>query len=103
MEINNYDEIQMIIGKRVYYVRKAKNWSQETLTKQSGVPINKISEIEQGKQNFTLKTFLKVCDGLEMQLSEFLDDEKLRNHSNQKIRICPRGKCCRRCLDDHIK
>ena len=71
MEINNYDKILMIIGKRVYDVRKAKNWSQETLTKNSGVPINKISEIEQGKQNFTLKTFLKVCDGLEMHSPNF--------------------------------
>ncbi len=103
MKINNYDKIASIIGKRVIYVRKAKNWRQKTLAKQSGVPINKISEIEQGKQNFTLKIFLKVCDGLEMQFSEFIDHDKLNNHINQKIRICPRGKCCRRCLDDDIK
>ena len=102
MKINNYDKIAIIIGKRVIYVRKAKNWSQETLTNNSGVPINKISEIEQGKQNFTLRTFLKVCDGLDMHLSEFIDHDKLRNHINQKIRICPRGTCCRQCMKDDI-
>ena len=60
------------VGFRIKYLRSNKlNMSQEDFASCLGFDRTYMSRIEAGKQNITLETFFKICDGLRITPTEF--------------------------------
>jgi len=57
------EEIAADIGKNIRLSRAARNWRQEDLSRESGVSLQAIKNLEAG-ENIELKTFLKVSIAL---------------------------------------
>lgn len=61
-------EINEQLGKRIEYLRKMKRFTQETLSFESGINKNYISDLERGKRNPTLKVLKAIADALSVTL-----------------------------------
>lgn len=62
------------IGLRIKFIRINKmNYSQEDFANLVGVDKSYICRAENGKQNLTLDNLIKICDGLNVSLSDFFD------------------------------
>lgn len=59
------------IAEKIRNKRKALNIDQQTVCDYTGLSMNTVSSIEKGKANPTLKTLLRICGflGLEMHIS----------------------------------
>ena len=63
-----------LIGERIKNLRITNNvLSQEDFSKSIGFDRTYMSRIESGKQNLTIKTLIKICDGLNITLKDFFD------------------------------
>lgn len=62
------------IGNRIKEIRTKKTClSQEDLAIKLGYDRTYMSRVESGKQNITVETLIKICEGLEISLKEFFD------------------------------
>lgn len=62
------------IGNRIKEIRTEKTYlSQEDLAIKLGYDRTYMSRVESGKQNITVETLIKICEGLEISLKEFFD------------------------------
>lgn len=61
-------DIAEILGTQIKKFRLLKNMTQEDLAYKSNLPVAKISKLELGKSNPTIKTIQKVSDGLGIPL-----------------------------------
>lgn len=68
-----------IFGKILQTERKAKNISQEKLSKLSGLDRTFISLIENGKRSPTFSTILKICSALEIDPSDLFSIYEKKN------------------------
>ena len=64
--------INDFFGERVREARKAKGWSIEYLSFESGVNKNYISDLERGKRNPTLMILSRISKALNCDLSTLL-------------------------------
>lgn len=65
---------QKVIGERIKYLRNTLlNVSQEDFAKKTGLDRTYMSKIEAGKQNLTLETLNKICEGLGITMKELFD------------------------------
>ena len=65
---------QRVLGKRIKELRMTLlGYSQEEFGEKIGFDRTFISRIESGKQNITLETLNKICDGLNIELKELFD------------------------------
>jgi len=65
-----------IIGERIKFLRTNKAYlSQEDLSIKLGYDRTYMSRVESGKQNITIETLIKICEGLEISLKDFFDFE----------------------------
>jgi transcriptional regulator with XRE-family HTH domain len=72
--VNFRDEKTLIaFGKRLQYMLRAKNFSQEELAYQPGLTLSQIARIETGKINPTLCTLLVISKTLKIKAGELLD------------------------------
>lgn len=62
-----------VIGRKIRAIRKSKGLSQEQLAELAGLHPTYISDIENGKVNASLQSYLAVASGLEMPLGELID------------------------------
>lgn len=63
-----------IIGARIRELRINKTClSQEDFAIKLGYDRTYMSRVESGRQNITVETLIKICDGLETPLKEFFD------------------------------
>ena len=60
------------IGEKIYTSRLAWGLTQSELVERTGIPQPNLSNIEKGKQDITLTTFLKLADALEVSPAELL-------------------------------
>lgn len=63
----------IFLGKRIYLLRKKKNWSQEDLALESEINKNYISDLERGKRNPTIKVLTKISRALDVSLSHLFE------------------------------
>ena len=70
------------IGHKVYFYREQLKWSQNQLAKESGVSQSFISAIEKGEKIPTIIILSKICDALQITLSEFFSDACPLDHSS---------------------
>jgi len=62
------------IGERIRTLRiQYTNLSQEQFGQRLGFDKTYISRIESGKQNITIETLIKICDGIGVSLKLFFD------------------------------
>lgn len=62
------------IGYRIKFIRINKmNYSQEDFAKLLGLDKTYICRVENGKQNLTVENLIRICEGLNVSLSDFFD------------------------------
>ncbi len=61
------------IGNRVKTLRNDKGLSQVELARRIDFDRTYLSRVESGKQNMTVETLLKICDGLDVTIKGFFD------------------------------
>lgn len=65
------------IGNRIRYLRvNYTNLSQDEFAKKLGYDRAYLSRVESGKQNLTVESLIKICDGLNVSLKDFFDFDK---------------------------
>jgi transcriptional regulator with XRE-family HTH domain len=65
-------QIIKLIGQKIRATRKTKNLSQEKLAELAGLHPTYISDIENGKVNASLSSYLVIAKALKMPLSELV-------------------------------
>lgn len=60
-------------GPALQLKRKERGWTQLELVRKTGIPQPNLSDLEKGKQDMTLATFLKICRALAAKPGEILD------------------------------
>ena len=67
------------VAKRLKEILKEKGMTQYALFKKTGVPQSTISTILSGSvKTIKLSTIFEICEGLEMEISEFFDKNFLK-------------------------
>lgn len=90
-----------VIGRKIRRIRKTKDISQEKLAELSGLHPTYISDIENGKVNASLLSYIMVAKGLQVPVSELVDipdgrlDEKTESDIGEllaMLRSLPKNK-----------
>jgi len=63
------------VGERIKEIRKKKGLTQYIFAELLGIEDSALRRIENGRTNPTLKTLLKICDELDIHISELLKIE----------------------------
>lgn len=63
------------IGKRIQATRIENKISQKEMAEFLGISLNYISKLENGKTKIELKTFLKICDFLNISIYDVLNEK----------------------------
>lgn len=69
----NEDDFYKLIGKRIKFLRKRKNLSQEQLAEKSGLSLDYIGKIEVNINRPGIKALLKIANALELHIKELFD------------------------------
>ncbi len=69
------DEVKVLLGKKIRYIRRLKNLTQAQLAEKTGLSINYISQIETGIALPTLETLWKIAFSLQVELKFLFDFE----------------------------
>ena len=62
-----------IIGQKIVELRKEQGMTQEDLCGIAEIDRSYLSEIENGKENISIKTLVKIADALECELSDLIE------------------------------
>lgn len=57
-----------LIGARIRFLRKSKNWTQDQLAEVSGTTASYIGQIERGEKDFRIHTIEKIAKSLDMSV-----------------------------------
>ena len=84
-----FDSLTRRLGSQIVALRQKKGLTQAELAKRSDISLKYVSMIEAGT-NSSLKTLLKVCDGLDMSLAALVEQaRKTRPMRGKKRRVTP--------------
>ncbi len=64
-----------IFGKRIAVLRKARGWSQEQLSLESGLARSYLGGVERGQRNISLVNIYRLADSLSLPASALFHDE----------------------------
>lgn len=70
------EEVNLLVGKRIKYLRRLRNLTQAHLAEKAGLSVNYISQIETGVASPTLKTLLTISQALNVEIKEFFNFEQ---------------------------
>jgi len=65
--------IPEVIGERIKYFRKQRKLSQEKLSELADLHPTYIGQLERGEKNPSVETIFKICVGLDLPVSSFLE------------------------------
>ena len=68
------DEAMSLVAKRLKEERRKAGLTQLELSMRAGVSQNMIAYIERGDRNPALRTVMKICNALNIRLSDLLND-----------------------------
>ena len=68
------DEAMSLVAKRLKAERRKAGLTQLELSMRAGVSQNMIAYIERGDRNPALRTVMKICNALNIRLSDLLND-----------------------------
>ena len=63
--------LQEDLGRTIVRLRKEKGYSQEAFANEAGIDRRYMSDIENGKRNISIDILERVCNKLEIKISEF--------------------------------
>ncbi len=66
-----------LVGEQIRMIRKAKGLTQENVAERCGIRVTRISDIERGQTNASLKTLEKIINALNISPSELFNFQKL--------------------------
>lgn len=66
-------EILTVFGKRLRFLRRTKDMTQEQVAERAGLSLQSVGEIERGRGNPTLVNVERLSDALEVELTELFD------------------------------
>jgi len=93
------------LGKRIQSIREKQGLTQEQLEEKTGVNTKYISSIERGQKNVTVKTLMKIANGLNVEpfelflLSEEVGSERAARKAIETILKEADAKSLRLCLE----
>jgi transcriptional regulator with XRE-family HTH domain len=64
------EKAQVLLGRRIRFLRKAKKWTLEELGERSETNYKHIGEVERGQQNPSYAVLVKIAGGLGVELPE---------------------------------
>lgn len=68
----NYTDPRILFGERLIELRKAKGWSQERLSLESGVARSYLGGVERGQRNIALINICRLAEALAVSPEELL-------------------------------
>jgi len=77
MENNNFNTQIKLIGSNIKRLRKSRKLTQEKFSESIQIEKARLSRIENGKANPTVKTLVRIADALETNLSYLISSEIL--------------------------
>lgn len=77
--MKNNTDVYKIIGANLRYFRKKSGLIQHELAEKCGIDRSKISDIENGKEDFMFSTLLAIADGLNLDVKKFFAVKKQSN------------------------
>ncbi len=80
MIANNFSEIFKKIGLKIKLLRIERKISQQDLAAACNFEKSNLARIEAGRTNPTVATLLKICQILEVPISQLFDFEDIENH-----------------------
>lgn len=66
-------DARKLFGKRLAELRKARGWSQETLSLESGVARSYLGGVERGQRNIALINICRLAEALEVKPGELFE------------------------------
>jgi transcriptional regulator with XRE-family HTH domain len=78
-------ETKKLVGMRIKSLRRGKGYSQEKLAELAGINAKYLSSVERGEENPTLDLFIRLSQGLKMDINEFFNIEH-EGQPPQKLR-----------------
>jgi transcriptional regulator with XRE-family HTH domain len=66
------DDPRVLFGRRLAQIRRAKGWSQEALSLESGIARSYLSGVERGQRNIALINICKLAEALEVPAEDLL-------------------------------
>lgn len=69
------ESFQIALGKKIKKIREGKGYTLEDLEFYTDIDSSDLNKIELGKRNITIKTLLKLSQGLEVHPKVLLDVE----------------------------
>ena len=60
------------MGDRIRFLRERKGWSQHRLAQETGLGVRYTGSLERGEAAISIDSMKKLCDGLEMPMSELV-------------------------------
>lgn len=82
---DNRDSFNYFIGQKIKEVRKVKNIQYTEFEERSLMGINQISQIENGKNGISLNKFVIICNALEVNPNDFLEELLFAPKINEDI------------------
>ena len=76
MKTLNPEELVKLVGKQIKRYRKEQNMTQFDLAIKSNMEENALQRIERGRTNASLKTLLKIVNGLNIEFKDLFDFSK---------------------------
>lgn len=70
--MDDKEQLQLAIGKRVKMLREEKGMAQQDLAAQCNIEKSNLSRLEAGGTNPTLYTLKRIADNLEIKLEELV-------------------------------
>lgn len=86
MAVENHKEIFDLVGSNVRAYRKRAKLSQQELADKFSGDRSKISDIENGKENFMFSTLLDIADGLNVEVKKFFAPVNKRTEQKKRDR-----------------
>lgn len=72
------DRSQKDVGRRIAEVRADRGWTQEQLAERLGIQTNNLQRMELGMQNLTLRSIVRVANGLGVPLATLFEIPRSR-------------------------
>ena len=86
------DELKRLIGMKIKALRNSKSFTQEQLAEKVGITPQYLGNIERGKENPTLNTFINLSNAIDVSLNEIFnlleaeDPKKVKRLIQERIK-----------------
>jgi transcriptional regulator with XRE-family HTH domain len=61
------------VGRRIAELRRERGWTQETFAERLGLQANNLQRIELGMQNLTIRSLVRLANGLSVSLGALFE------------------------------